>query len=1303
VSKYIEDLKKLKMKLSDGKMSVMVGAGFSKNANRDFKNWDELLFNLTLELYQDEIETKYSSFLNKSNTPKKKFIEKEVAKIIKREGYLELVSQYIKMKGYRESITTYIEEQYNHVDNSPNNDLTIHQLLMDIGWNNIYTTNYDTLIEKAVEEKLKKPKGDYEKKNEEYKKKKIKFEEKEEIFINLKREEEGREKSYFLNISKSIQKINTDIFSKKNGTSGKDKDASVLKGELDAAKQDFEAAKQELEEAERNLNAASERYSLAEQQTFTPVLSAKGLTIGKDKRLIKIHGSLRKDSKFGFDGDSFLNYIISREDYDEYPQKHEAFTQLMRISLLQESFCLVGFSGEDPNFKEWLKWVRDILVRDTDITKDEQKDYRIYLIDVGSEEISSDKELFYKNNRVTRIPLKKQEVKDFLKQHQFFLFPDKNEIKQNLVNLFCYLSDKLTLANEKKNQILRDLKEANFKFTLRNLLEYQKELKTLKRLDRIPPKKTSLFFPLGFREKFSTIYRQTKSGSQRLKLLSLLAGILQNNLSTIGLYFDIDKISFFVDDFKKIPYLMMDEDKKDDWLSFAYTVLLDARINNNKKEFSEWSNKIQQVVSNGAENRLEYESLQFAVQNFDYKQLEEGLNRWAPEENGDKRLHWIVKKAGLLSYINLEEAYELLRRTKENIHDEILQEQLYYYEVLKYFRFSLNNRNDEELDRKIKKIQNDIECTKIYDLTKFRVNDLLKKKETIKPLENGRYSDSITIRFSSTDDLFRVWQIVHLLYESGFPIMINNVTFISKEEWWDCFKRISNHYPHIALFYSFQLENSPDFSFLIRIAQSYINSVDLDNKNTVLLEIFRNLKKFYSYNLEKLNQNELGDFNNRYFQIKKTLVFLSEIFIALPLNGYESFFEQVWEDFQGIKLLKKELFLGEPRVGIQSFIRKALPFIEKKDLLRKIIIECLDYKEEESFSKINYLFEINKNPSFKKNKSYFRTKKLNGLVQNINSQLSSTDKPHEWLYLLSNIEDILSESNKVEALNELNRIEQFKVYSNQHWQIFVNFSRGNDKFQKKIKSGILKSKNIWPNGIEDTSLVFGDNYPVPFHKINRDNDNPLGLKWDDSELKKIFIKLKNSVEKIYKLKEKDFKLMRSRYIQLLYVMRSFLQKEKDYLENLSDYIDISVKVKKLFVMLVGYEDIIEGVVSNDSVSVIWSLIELRDKLIEKKEVPQNLEWQILLGKVLFKKQPKLELAIEYLSTLIDQLQEADWIKDKNYVRQYLLILKRYKVDWEELDIDRSFYIENLSRIAKVLKFWNHDNAYIDEWIDTKGN
>jgi hypothetical protein len=570
-------------------------------------------------------------------------------------------------------------------------------------------------------------------------------------------------------------------------------------------------------------------------------------------------------------------------------------------------------------------------------------------------------------------------------------------------------------------------------------------------------------------------------------------------------------------------------------------------------------------------------------------------------------------------------------------------------------------------------------------------------------LENGRYSDSITIRFSSTDDLFRVWQIVHLLYESGFPIMINNVTFISKEEWWDCFKRISNHYPHIALFYSFQLENSPDFSFLIRIAQSYINSVDLDNKNTVLLEIFRNLKKFYSYNLEKLNQNELGDFNNRYFQIKKTLVFLSEIFIALPLNGYESFFEQVWEDFQGIKLLKKELFLGEPRVGIQSFIRKALPFIEKKDLLRKIIIECLDYKEEESFSKINYLFEINKNPSFKKNKSYFRTKKLNGLVQNINSQLSSTDKPHEWLYLLSNIEDILSESNKVEALNELNRIEQFKVYSNQHWQIFVNFSRGNDKFQKKIKSGILKSKNIWPNGIEDTSLVFGDNYPVPFHKINRDNDNPLGLKWDDSELKKIFIKLKNSVEKIYKLKEKDFKLMRSRYIQLLYVMRSFLQKEKDYLENLSDYIDISVKVKKLFVMLVGYEDIIEGVVSNDSVSVIWSLIELRDKLIEKKEVPQNLEWQILLGKVLFKKQPKLELAIEYLSTLIDQLQEADWIKDKNYVRQYLLILKRYKVDWEELDIDRSFYIENLSRIAKVLKFWNHDNAYIDEWIDTKGN
>jgi len=53
---YINSLYELKQKLKNGKMSVMVGAGFSKNANQKFPLWGELFYDIVKEIYGDEIE-----------------------------------------------------------------------------------------------------------------------------------------------------------------------------------------------------------------------------------------------------------------------------------------------------------------------------------------------------------------------------------------------------------------------------------------------------------------------------------------------------------------------------------------------------------------------------------------------------------------------------------------------------------------------------------------------------------------------------------------------------------------------------------------------------------------------------------------------------------------------------------------------------------------------------------------------------------------------------------------------------------------------------------------------------------------------------------------------------------------------------------------------------------------------------------------------------------------------------------------------------------------------------------------------
>ena len=45
--------------------------------------------------------------------------------------------------------------------------------------------------------------------------------------------------------------------------------------------------------------------------------------------------------------------------YRVYPHTNEPFVNTVRQSLLQNTLCLIGFSGDDPNFLQWIGWTRD--------------------------------------------------------------------------------------------------------------------------------------------------------------------------------------------------------------------------------------------------------------------------------------------------------------------------------------------------------------------------------------------------------------------------------------------------------------------------------------------------------------------------------------------------------------------------------------------------------------------------------------------------------------------------------------------------------------------------------------------------------------------------------------------------------------------------------------------------------------------------------------------------------------------------------------------------------------------------------
>ncbi len=82
------------------------------------------------------------------------------------------------------------------------------------------------------------------------------------------------------------------------------------------------------------------------------VLTQADLPVGHGRhRLIKLHGSFP----------SVRPYIITEEDYREYPRKYAAFINTVQQAMLENVFVMIGYSCDDPNFLQWIGWVRDNL------------------------------------------------------------------------------------------------------------------------------------------------------------------------------------------------------------------------------------------------------------------------------------------------------------------------------------------------------------------------------------------------------------------------------------------------------------------------------------------------------------------------------------------------------------------------------------------------------------------------------------------------------------------------------------------------------------------------------------------------------------------------------------------------------------------------------------------------------------------------------------------------------------------------------------------------------------------------------
>lgn len=105
------------------------------------------------------------------------------------------------------------------------------------------------------------------------------------------------------------------------------------------------------------------------KRKYEPVLNKEDLPNAVKPRIIKLHGSFPSERPF----------IITEEDYRRYPHDYAPFVNTVRQSMLENTLCLIGFSGDDPNFLQWLGWIRDNMGKEKT-----QKIYLIGLFDFSS-------------------------------------------------------------------------------------------------------------------------------------------------------------------------------------------------------------------------------------------------------------------------------------------------------------------------------------------------------------------------------------------------------------------------------------------------------------------------------------------------------------------------------------------------------------------------------------------------------------------------------------------------------------------------------------------------------------------------------------------------------------------------------------------------------------------------------------------------------------------------------------------------------------------------------------------------------
>lgn len=514
--------------------------------------------------------------------------------------------------------------------------------------------------------------------------------------------------------------------------------------------------------------------------------------------IVKIHGSLVPSEKtlelpFVFDGDHSRRYIISKEDFDTYFQRHEAFSYLLRVAMLSGSYLLLGFSGDDPNFKSWLNWVKDILDKDNNgnentekddngerLVMDGEEDIKVFLVLTDNNPIPEEQKLNYKNHHIGVIHLDAPEIRARLG------YTERASIGHKIDHLLKYIiGTQVDVAEELQKEtpsVAKTWREVYSKVNSKEPID-----------DAVNELKTAL-----------TDGKYVKGNTAQEYILDEL----------------YDKKDPLTEAEKAVLPLAMQD-------VAVPTTVMPELINEQMKDDSVWAGmQMHELTLMGEDAEVEgdddftmRENVLRALYSMDFTKAKELFAKWHPGEG------YVTAKASLAYFFTRQDSLKELDVVIMNAKKDCER----YTASLLYNCIEGNFVATYPLSQYRNK-----GLVGFYDVLTYTIEELRKKKE-----ELNVYGTEVTYKHmdgsgEDSPNKRQAYRFINLISKEGFNLCYGIYNVINVTDWYLVFKRMYTTYPYACLYYSSQYNNK---KALRRIGQDFAFEESLQEDLPAMLKL----------------------------------------------------------------------------------------------------------------------------------------------------------------------------------------------------------------------------------------------------------------------------------------------------------------------------------------------------------------------------------------------------------------------------------------------------------------------------------